>query len=81
MLRHIGSPVSLIQVRGKRCLNTQLPDNGEVSVAAYLRPMRVGGKTPGSIHFLRSYRILTTHRLSARRLKSYSSHSKSLNID
>ena len=42
---------------------------------------RFRGKTPGPIHVWHTYRIHTSHRLSERCFKRYSSRSQSLNFD
>ena len=60
-------------------MNTQLPDNGEVSGAIY-RPVicpGVRGATPGSIPRWRLYRTSTHRRLSGHRFGRYSSRSQS----
>ena len=60
-------------------MNTQLPDNGEVSGAIY-KPVicpGVRGATPGSIPRWRLYRTSTHRRLSGHRFGRYSSRSQS----
>ena len=61
-------------------MNIQLPDNGGVSVAAYL-PARFRDTTRGPIRRSRTYRLLTSRRLSERRLNGYSSRSTSLTVN